>query len=76
MYLNFPPNVFLTLFLVMASPATSSLSWGAMSLFLFLAGWAVGKAHMPRLALAFLAALSAMVLPLGKYLDAITSLLS
>ena len=55
----------LTLFLCLALPGASALSWGGVGLYLLLAGWVVGRLHVSRVFVALFLLAAAVALHLS-----------
>ena len=56
----------LALFLCLALPGASALSWGGVGLYLLLAGWVVGRLHVPRVFVALFLLAAAVTMHLAE----------
>ena len=72
--LKYANALLLTLFLWLALPGAPALSFGGLALYLLLAGWMVGKLHVPRVFVAIVLLAVAVALRLSSIFPDIPSL--
>ena len=72
--LKYANALLLTLFLWLALPGAPALSFGGLALYLLLAGWMVGKLHVPRVFVALVLLAVAVALRLSSIFPDIPSL--